>query len=466
MSRVEIISASAGTGKTTKLATLIHEAVEAKTARPEAVLATTFTNRAAAERARETLLQVGEADAAHRLHAARVGTVNGVCGGIVHDFAFLHGLSPRVSVLDERKAQDEPFRAGAEALPRELLNELEDLHARMGPVGAHPGGIMAPGEWDWQQDVVRIVDLARSNAIGADRFPEFAERSTDALLGFLQSPAADADALDRALEPALEGFLANVDLDADTTKKTGAACQRARSALARGARDLPWSEWANLAQLNPGKKSQPHADAVREAAGAHDRHPRLHDDLRRAVRAVFEAAAYVLEAYQAHKRSLGVIDFVDQETEALKLLQEEAAREQLREEIDLVLVDEFQDTSPIHPGHEPHPARDLPRAFKDRAAKRLGGRSKASHLRISWCGPGADGRGYGHAPKRKGARDPRPLLPQPPGARPPHLGALRSRVRRIGDPRGACSRLPRRSRGARGPRSHLRALGARTRSQR
>ena len=350
MSRVEIISASAGTGKTTKLAKLIHEAIAAGTARPEAILATTFTNRAAAElaeRAREALLEVGETDAAHRLHAARVGTVNGVCGGIVHDFAFLHGLSPRVSVLDEQKARDEPLRAGVEALPRELLNELEDIYVRMGPVGAHPGGIMAPGEWDWQQDVVRIVNLARSNAIDADSFPNFAERSTAALLGFLQSPAAHADTLDRALEVALEEFLVNVDLDADTTKKTGEACQRARSALARGARDLPWSEWANLAQLDPGKKSHPQGDAVREAAGAHDRHPRLHDDLRRAVRAVFEAAAYVLEAYQAHKRALGVIDFVDQETEALKLLQEEAVREQLREEIDLVLVDEFQDTSPI-----------------------------------------------------------------------------------------------------------------------
>ena len=57
MNRVEIISASAGTGKTTRLARLIHEAVADKSARPEAVLATTFTNRAAAElaeRARET----------------------------------------------------------------------------------------------------------------------------------------------------------------------------------------------------------------------------------------------------------------------------------------------------------------------------------------------------------------------------------------------------------------------------
>jgi ATP-dependent exoDNAse (exonuclease V) beta subunit len=350
MSRVEIISASAGTGKTTRLARLIHEAVAAKKARSEAILATTFTNRAAAElaeRARETLLQVGETTAAHRLHAARVGTVNSVCGRIVQDFAFLHGLSPRVSVLDERRAAEEPLRAGSEALPRELLNELEHLYARMGPVGAHPGGIAAAGGWDWRQDITRIIDLARSNAIGVDHFPDFIERSTASLLGFLQPPAADGDALDTALDTALRQFLDDVDPAVDTTQKTRKACERARSALSRGVRDLPWSEWASLAQLEVAKKSEAHGDPVREAALAHDRHPRLHGDLRRAVKAVFEAAAYALEAYQSHKRGLGVIDFVDQETEALALLQDEAVREQLREEVDLVLVDEFQDTSPI-----------------------------------------------------------------------------------------------------------------------
>jgi ATP-dependent exoDNAse (exonuclease V) beta subunit len=350
VSHVEIISASAGTGKTTRLARLIHEAVASNIARPEAVLATTFTRRAAAElveRARQTLLEAGEANAAHRLHAARVGTVNSVSGGIVQEFAFLHGLSPRISVLDERRASEEPLRAGAETLPSELMNELEDLHTRMGPVGPHPGGIMAPGEWDWKQDVLRVVDLARSNAIEPGRFAEFVDRSTIGVLRFLGAPTTDAQAVDRALEMSLKSFLQSVDLDVDTTKKTRDAYERVRAALARGARRLPWSEWANLAQLEPAKKSEIYADAVRKAAAAHDRHPRLYDDLRRAVRAIFEAAAYVIKAYQAYKTSLGVIDFVDQETEALKLLRDETVRAYLREEIDLVLVDEFQDTSPI-----------------------------------------------------------------------------------------------------------------------
>jgi ATP-dependent exoDNAse (exonuclease V) beta subunit len=350
MNPIEIISASAGTGKTTKLAKIIYEAVSKGTARPEAILATTFTNRAAAElaeRARAVLLEQGQGTAAHRIHAARIGTVNSVCGGLVHDFAFLQGLSPRVSLLDERRAQEEPLRAGLQALPQELLDDLEDLHTRMGSPGPSFMGITGPGEWDWQQDAMRIVDLARSNVIDPERFAEFADRSRTALLEFLQPPTQTAADLDRALEAALASFIDNVDTSIDTTGVTQKALTRARGARSRGARKLGWAEWASLAQLAPGKKSSALAAVVREAAAAHDEHPRLRDDLGRAVNAVFAAAGFVLDAYQAHKRSLGVIDFVDQETEALKLLKNDAVRQQLAEEIDLVLVDEFQDTSPI-----------------------------------------------------------------------------------------------------------------------
>lgn len=61
---IQIVTASAGTGKTTRLAKLLDEAVKNAAARPEAILATTFTKKAAAEllnRARTGLLQGGHA---------------------------------------------------------------------------------------------------------------------------------------------------------------------------------------------------------------------------------------------------------------------------------------------------------------------------------------------------------------------------------------------------------------------
>ncbi len=268
MRGVEIISASAGTGKTTRLAKLIHEAVQSGQARPEAILATTFTKRAAAElaeRARRTLLKAGETDAAHRLQAARIGTVNGVCGGIVQDFAFLHGLSPRVSVMDERRALAEPLRAASELLPPELMDELEELHTRMGVAAAIPGSAFGSGGWDWQVDTLRIVTLARTNAMDSGHFSGFADRSIASALAFLAPATKDGDALDQALEEALQHFIDQVDTAVDTTKKTAKTLEVASAARNKGVHKLPWSEWAKLAELAPAKKSESLADPVRAA---------------------------------------------------------------------------------------------------------------------------------------------------------------------------------------------------------
>ena len=72
------------------------------------MIATTFTKQAAAElteRARTRLLEQGRALEAHKLVAARIGTVNSVCGSPVTDYAFELGLSPAVRVLDEHAAE-------------------------------------------------------------------------------------------------------------------------------------------------------------------------------------------------------------------------------------------------------------------------------------------------------------------------------------------------------------------------
>ena len=54
MTNIHIITASAGSGKTYRLSTLLHEKIASGEVRPEAVIATTFTKKAAAE------LQAGE----------------------------------------------------------------------------------------------------------------------------------------------------------------------------------------------------------------------------------------------------------------------------------------------------------------------------------------------------------------------------------------------------------------------
>ena len=128
--KIRIKSASAGSGKTHFLANFLADQVSERTARPDAILGTTFTRKAAKElqeRVRSRLLKNGCLAEAQRLAASRIGTVNAVCGALVGDFAFELGLSPGVEVLEEALADDEFERALADSLSVEdrKLSEIE-----------------------------------------------------------------------------------------------------------------------------------------------------------------------------------------------------------------------------------------------------------------------------------------------------------------------------------------------------
>ncbi len=340
MARIEIISASAGSGKTYRLATVLHDAIANGSARPDAVLATTFTNRAAAElkeRTRTRLLQAGRLEDAHRLGAARIGTVNAVCGRLVGDFAFELGLAPNLRVIDEQAAAVALRQAMSRVVAAADTEQLADVKRRFDE------------SWDWQRDVERIVTLARANRLGADAFAVAAERSLEGLLALFGEPEPDGAALDAALADALARFVTEVDLEVDKTKKTREALDRARVILAKLRRGTPpqWREWWQAESLDVGAKSRNVAAPVHAAGAGQDRHPRLRADLRTTCTLVYAIAARTLRAYEDYKRAWGAIDFTDQEVLALQLLDRAEVRARLRGDVDLVLVDEFQDTSPL-----------------------------------------------------------------------------------------------------------------------
>ena len=109
----------------------------------------------------------------------------------------------------------------------------------------------------------------------------------------------------------------------------------------------PWQRWAKLSKLKPGVKDEPKFLGLKAAASAFARHPRLLTHVDAYVRAVFTCAAAALLAYEDHKRAWGLVDFVDQERLALELLRKPELEQQLRERLQTVFVDEFQDTNPL-----------------------------------------------------------------------------------------------------------------------
>ena len=336
---IRIITASAGTGKTTRLSEVLDEAIGTGRVRPEGIVATTFTRQAAAElveRARARLLASGRGREAHQLLAARIGTVNAVCGSLVADFAFELGLSPTLRVLDEKAAEVVQKHALAEVVDPVIADELQRFPRRF------------DSQLDWHHEVGNLIAAARANGLGAADLRSCATRSVETMDACLGPCTGDAGAIDQVLLAAIDGAIRAIDLTGDTTVGTRkyvellSACRRSHARAS-----LRWGDWARLMKDRPTRKSAPHALPVAAAAAAHLGHPGLRAEMHRLTRLLFQIAADGLAAYQRHKRDTGVVDFIDQETLALDLLRRPDVRAALHGQLDLVLVDEFQDTSPL-----------------------------------------------------------------------------------------------------------------------
>jgi ATP-dependent exoDNAse (exonuclease V) beta subunit len=344
MTNIEIVSASAGSGKTYELARILEEAVRAgaghpSAARPEAVIATTFTRKAAAElreRVRRRLLEAGLAEEAQRMNAAVMGTVNSVCSRFVEDFAFDLGLSPELRVLDEDAAAPVLRKALSEA--RE--EERDEVWARL------QGTFF---EWQAEPLISQVMSLARANGMEEAELRASRDRCLAELDGLLGEPEEDEARLIKETVAAASSFLGGCKGNGDETKATAGAIDRARQfvADARAGRAIKWQQWAGLSHMGAGKRSCPLAEPVEALAARHVGMPSFKKDIEAAVYEVFDTAARALRTYREYKDEHGLIDFVDQERLALDLLDKPEARERLAGRFDLVLVDEFQDTSPI-----------------------------------------------------------------------------------------------------------------------
>ena len=338
MKNIHIITASAGSGKTYRLTTLLHERIAAGAARPEAVIATTFTRKAAAElaeRVRQRLIAENRPEEANRLAAARMGTINSVCGRLINDFAFEQGLFPEAGVLDEAAANRELRRALSTVLTTERNRALADLETRL-------------NDFNWSEAVRQIIALARGNRLDKADLATSRDHSRRGIRNLLESPPPAAD-MDQALQTALADLIDAIGPETDTTKSTRGALEDCRQALIqlRQGRPLSWSQWRKLGRPGFAKKSRDTARPLMELAEAHLSHPRLQQDLDKAISLVFDIAAETLDVYQQHKRLWGVVDFTDQEYLLLDLLDNDEVIDRLAGHIDLLLVDEFQDTSPI-----------------------------------------------------------------------------------------------------------------------
>lgn len=332
------ISAGAGSGKTHTLMQTLSGVLSTGEVRPSGVIATTFTKKAATElreRVRQQLLADEKFPLANAIAQARIGTVNAVCGALLQRFAFEAGMATQQQVLDEAQTSQLIREAIDAACSGAEVTRLSDLAYRLGVE-------------NWTEDLKSLLAQVRSNAIDASLLPAFAKANADDLLSHFSQP--NRTTLTQDLLTAIADAMPQLQAArATSTRKNTKDYVLHLEGFERHLRNgtAQWSEWVAFSKTSPEKGLLSLSEPIQSVALAYDAHPDLHADIRDYLQGMFRVCGDALEHYRLRKLAMGVVDFTDQESLLLRLLDHPMVESVLREELDLLLVDEFQDTSPI-----------------------------------------------------------------------------------------------------------------------
>ena len=340
---VKIISAGAGSGKTYRLTSEMVGLLQSEKVRASGIIATTFTKKAAAElqeRVRVRLLEEGLTKEADDLANALIGTVHGLGVKLLKRFAFEAGVSPEVAIIADEDQQIMFNQSLSTVLNQGRVETVEKLCQRL--------GLHKKEHYDWRKIVKQLTEVARSNGFGKAVLEESKINSFKSFEAFLLTNNSTADWLKKAPQVINEAIQLLEEND-DETKVTLTAIKDLKNLQnelnLRG--ELYWHQWVKIAKLKTGAKSRDEVANLKEFAAQHEMEPAFHNDIKNFIYQIFEIAIEAMDEYDNYKKRRGLIDYTDMEVLVKELLKNPAVQEVLKEELDLLMVDEFQDTSPM-----------------------------------------------------------------------------------------------------------------------
>jgi ATP-dependent helicase/nuclease subunit A len=341
---VKIISAGAGSGKTYRLTQEMVKLLREGT-RASGIIATTFTSKAAAElqeRVRTKLLEEGLTEQANDLSNALIGTVHGLGVKLLKRFAFEAGVSPQVDIIADEDQQIMFNQSLAQILTYERVENMNVLCEKLGLT-------KKTGTYDWRKDVRQLVDVARANAFSKDILEESKKRSFSTFQAFLGEPYTSEVAYNDKLQELLNQSIDALTGGADETKVTQEALNDLRMLRneLRQRESLQWHQWVKIGKLKVGAKSREAVQELLDFSKIHTQFPAFQDTIKSFIDNIFDIVIGGIAEYDRFKKQRGLIDYTDMEVLVRQLLANPSVLEVLHDELDLLMVDEFQDTSPI-----------------------------------------------------------------------------------------------------------------------
>jgi len=279
---------------------------------------------------------------ANALTNALIGTVHGLGVKLLKRFAFLAGVSPQVDIIADEDQQIFFNRSLATVLRLDRIREMENYSVRL--------GLNKNEYYDWRQEIKTLTDIARANDFSTEILLKSRDKSIKTLSSFLGTLSTATGAkLSQDFTEEIRATIERLDANEDATKKTATVVDTLKGMLRKiDLGDLlNWHEWVKISKLKVGAKSKEDVEDLIKMALNHDTHPEFHADIKNYLTTIFDIAIEAIQEYETYKKQRGLIDYIDMEIQVNRLLDQPTVRDILASELDLLMVDEFQDTSPI-----------------------------------------------------------------------------------------------------------------------
>lgn len=346
MKNVTYINASAGSGKTYTLTHKLADLISDKKVKPEQVIMTTFTVKAASEmkeEAKKVLYEKRLFEEASRLDQAMIGTIHSVANALINKYWFFLGLSPDMGVMADEDTQFYISQSLSDLPTNEELKLLHsfcedfDIQYRY---GSGKRGI----DYDfWKNDILSVITFTTNYEL--DSYELSIKESLDYIRQFVNTNLK-ADYTKDDLTTLLDAQKRYAETQRESKKKHDILAEIRSMRRGTGNPTIGWYKrlfkllcaWTNCA---------PEAETMRERLTQLWHWPLVYEKQEAYIRLLFTLAARWKDRYSSYKKEKNLLDYNDMEKYMRDLLTDEELSKEISEDYRYLFVDEYQDCSPI-----------------------------------------------------------------------------------------------------------------------
>lgn len=364
-----LVSASAGTGKTTVMVTRIRDLVQYKGAELEKMLVVTFTRLAASEMKEKLFNLLIESDDAFTFEQSRyidacsIGTIHSFCAEVVREYFYVVGVDPNFAVLEERdgkllfeRATDTVFEKYyrentvlCDAVEK-FCTDREDSTLRKNVKELHKLFTCVEDLSDWFEQALALYDLEKIAEYFNCSFiakTQKLKQNLSALL--LQMGNAGADGCVKRLETVRATLTATDKVGLE--KNIQSILETKIPNKNKKDEEIFSCDFDTLQNLlciqdklvDDVKKLIDEAKEI-SLALQNGEFDKISEDF---CRFLIKLAEDVEKEFALTKKEKNVADFSDLEKMTLRILRDSDTAEQIRQRYDYVFVDEYQDVNGI-----------------------------------------------------------------------------------------------------------------------